>query len=79
MSNFGSSDISKCTGQDCEKKDKCHRYLAPIEPLWQSYLMPTIVKGKCKDYWPVRKENFKINTNPTCWGPPKKLNLRRSK
>lgn len=32
------SDISKCKGGNCPLADKCWRYLAPAEPLYQSYL-----------------------------------------
>lgn len=30
------TDISKCEGKDCKKKDKCWRYTAPSSS-WQAY------------------------------------------
>lgn len=30
------SDITKCTNEKCPLKDKCWRWLAPSDSLWQS-------------------------------------------
>jgi hypothetical protein len=30
-------DISKCLDNTCPLKDKCWRFTAPANPLWQSY------------------------------------------
>ena len=52
------SDISKCNGKKCPLKHKCWRYLAPTDPLRQSYVMlPPEQKesGKCDIYWPVNE------------------------
>lgn len=46
------SDISKCTGESCEKRDTCYRFTAPVEPLWQAYLEPNRTATECLSYWP---------------------------
>lgn len=33
------SDITKCFGQDCPIKEKCYRFIAESEPLYQSYFV----------------------------------------
>lgn len=34
-------DITKCFGQDCPIKEKCYRFTAESEPLYQSYFVET--------------------------------------
>jgi hypothetical protein len=34
-------DISKCSGVDCDKKEKCYRYTS-IPSQWQSYFQPDV-------------------------------------
>lgn len=47
------TDISKCDGTNCDKKDTCYRYLAPDNPYYQSYLLAEDAvdkEGCCKYY-----------------------------
>ena len=51
------TDISKCTGDACDKKDTCYRYLAPDNPYYQSYILAedTIDKDGCCKYYIASK------------------------
>lgn len=58
------SDISKCVGTDCAKRETCYRFTAPAREKWQSWLnMPTAVKvvDECKLYWEVKSELCKAS------------------
>lgn len=47
------SDISKCLGTGCNRKESCYRYTAP-EGWWQSYMLriPVDVETQeCEHYW----------------------------
>jgi hypothetical protein len=49
-------DITKCLGQikaiDCPYKEKCYRFTAKEDELYQSYFMELPLKdGKCDHYW----------------------------
>ena len=45
------SDITKCSGANCDLKLTCYRYTAPAFT-WQSFFMkPPIENGKCDSYW----------------------------
>ena len=43
------SDISMCTGKGCDRKGKCHRYTAPINEHYQSYM--DFDPKDCDDFW----------------------------
>lgn len=46
------TDISKCDGEDCPLKDKCYRYTAPSDDLYQSWVEPAYKDGDCDNlYW----------------------------
>ena len=49
------SDISKCLNDDCPLKDKCWRFTAPANSLWQSYgsFQYEIIENKikCDGFW----------------------------
>lgn len=49
------SDISKCEGRKCKVKEKCWRFVAPADPLWQSYaafdMYPTEKSTDCEHFW----------------------------
>ena len=46
------SDITKCTGEGCAMKERCHRFTDPTNPLYQSFFVsPPIKNGKCQMYW----------------------------
>jgi hypothetical protein len=32
------ADIAMCNNEDCKKAEKCYRFKAERNPLWQSYL-----------------------------------------
>lgn len=45
-------DITMCPGTDCPHKEKCYRYTATPDDLWQSYFVSSPIKdGKCEYYW----------------------------
>lgn len=50
-------DISKCANDNCSKKEKCYRYLAP-DSLRQSYccFKPNKKTNQCKHFLPVYKK-----------------------
>ena len=45
-------DITMCTGIDCNKKDKCYRFLATPNEQWQSYF--SSVCFPCDYFWPIK-------------------------
>jgi hypothetical protein len=46
------SDITMCKGTDCPIKEKCYRFTAKADDLYQSYFTePPIKDGKCEMYW----------------------------
>lgn len=50
-------DIAKCSGNGCEKRDSCYRYVAPADTYYQSYFQtPPIEDGECQFYWNTEKE-----------------------
>lgn len=32
------ADISMCLNHECPLKDRCYRYIAPVNEHWQSYM-----------------------------------------
>ncbi len=45
-------DITMCPGGDCPVKDKCYRYTANANELYQMYFVdPPYKDGKCEYYW----------------------------
>lgn len=44
-------DITMCANKNCPLKDKCYRFTATPDPLWQSYADFKPVNGKCEDFW----------------------------
>lgn len=50
------TDISKCDGAFCEKKEECYRYRAEVGH-WQSYINPTIRGKACEYFWPIIQEH----------------------
>lgn len=54
------TDISKCDGERCSRKDKCHRHVASEDDLWQSWTAsPPLCEDGCADFIPVREEEGK--------------------
>ena len=49
------TDISKCNG-GWELCETCYRYLAPSDDMYQSYIDSKVVKGKCDNYWRVKRK-----------------------
>lgn len=47
------TDISKCHGENCEKRDTCYRFTAKADPHWQSYMDPHRDATECRSYWPL--------------------------
>lgn len=50
------TDISKCDGENCTKKETCYRWLAEADAMYQSYIYPELIAGTCIDYWEVKTE-----------------------
>ena len=45
-------DITMCHGGDCPHKEKCYRFTANADELYQSYFVdPPYKDGKCEYYW----------------------------
>ena len=45
------ADISKCSN-GCERQDKCYRWTAPVDPLWQTYAdFAPGEDGECENFW----------------------------
>lgn len=55
------SDISKCTGKECELKEYCYRYLAKNNYIKQSWLIPMYDKKKkdCANFWKATRNRIK--------------------
>jgi hypothetical protein len=45
------TDITKCTGANCDLKLTCYRYTSPASDYQSTFLQPPIVDGKCEMYW----------------------------
>jgi len=61
--NNMAADITVCPGTDCPVKEKCYRFTAPRNELWQSYFME--IPGKIEDdkftcdmYWGEQAESI---------------------
>lgn len=53
------ADISMCKGTDCPKKEKCWRFKAPINELWQAYLVDVPYNKKtkkCELFWKFKNK-----------------------
>lgn len=46
------SGITKCTGRGCPVKELCKRFMAPPDPIWQSYMDPPKDPENCPMWWP---------------------------
>lgn len=45
-------DITLCSGGKCPKKNKCYRFIATGDKMYQSYFVkPPYKKKKCENYW----------------------------
>lgn len=44
------TDITKCTGEGCERRDTCYRYTAPADPERQSFAH--LDPKNCEDFIP---------------------------
>jgi len=52
------ADITMCSGQGCNFKNKCYRFTANISKYRQSYFInPPIKEGKCDMYWGEKSES----------------------
>ena len=48
------TDITKCSGANCDLKLTCYRYTSPSSATKSTFLLPPIVDGKCEMYWNTR-------------------------
>lgn len=58
------ADITKCANKNCKIKDKCYRFLAKADPLYQSYADFNNSKvistpKECEYYWKKVKGGVK--------------------
>lgn len=50
------TDITKCNYEGCPLKEKCYRFTAPANDLWQSYFTEIpfdIEKENCEYFWKI--------------------------
>jgi hypothetical protein len=48
------TDISKCDGERCPRKEQCYRYTAKDGGKWQSWFSsPPTCEDECNDFWPI--------------------------
>lgn len=52
-------DISMCANKNCPLKNKCYRFLAIPDPLWQSYIDFKPVNGVCDGFWDITNKKGK--------------------
>jgi hypothetical protein len=47
------SDITMCAGKNCERRLKCHRFTAPVNPYRQSYSDFDVREDgvECERFW----------------------------
>lgn len=45
------ADIMMCMGDNCENREKCYRYTAPINKFWQSVFTETPKEKPCQHFW----------------------------
>ncbi len=48
------TDISKCEGEGCDKREACYRFLAPTGDL-QAFINPD--PEECEYYWEIKNES----------------------
>lgn len=44
-------DITKCTGENCSKKQSCYRYTAKADEYQSFFMTPPNQDGQCDHYW----------------------------
>ena len=50
------SDITKCSGADCDLKLTCYRFTAHPSMHQYYFFTPPIENGKCEYYWDINTE-----------------------
>ena len=45
------ADITMCLGDNCDVREKCYRYTAPVCPYGQSVFTETPKEKPCKHFW----------------------------
>ena len=54
-------DITMCNWELCPMRDKCIRFTAKPDKLWQSYFTDVPIKdGKCEYFWDNKNINKEI-------------------
>lgn len=55
------ADITMCTGENCERKEECYRYTAPVNPHWQAYFVkPPLTREGCKMFWKTAGDDHEL-------------------
>lgn len=50
---MGRSDVAKCKGGKCPKKEDCLRFKSPSVGFYQNYMEPPREDGKCVLFLPI--------------------------
>ncbi|MBO6179436.1 MAG: hypothetical protein J6O04_09695 [Selenomonadaceae bacterium] len=45
------ADITMCRGENCDVREKCYRYTAPVSRYWQSVFAETPTGKPCEHFW----------------------------
>ena len=45
------ADITMCRGENCDIREKCYRYTAPVNKYWQAVFAETPTENPCKHFW----------------------------
>lgn len=56
------ADVTKCDGDNCPFKERCHRFTVPANPNWQSFFSETPINiskepDLCEMFWDNGEEN----------------------
>ena len=59
-------DITKCTNETCPKKASCYRYLAEVNPYYQSYARFEFdeVSDSCEYFSDIKDRQIEISLIP---------------
>ena len=54
------ADITMCKDTTCPQNERCYRYIALPNDLWQSYFLSSPKKmDGCPEYWPISGDESK--------------------
>lgn len=56
-------DITKCSGDECPKKQSCYRYTAKASDYQSFFMTPPIKDGECDHYWGEQSQSIMNQLN----------------